>query len=220
MGNIFSAITHCTTAVPMFFEQRPTFYREKAAGYYYPALWAACQLGIELVYMFVGLIVTQIPVYFLVGLDTTAGIFFKYSLAVYLLLLTYITVAMCISAISPNSGAAGVIVGAFLSLQNALAGISITGPNIPAGWKWVYHMLPGSHLFRAVIMPQFINNTSTMTYFDGTAETTMAVKQYVSDYLGWGFDGYWKHLGWALLFIVILQTLSWIATVKLSFNKR
>jgi len=126
MGCIFSAVCHSSTALPTFFETRPTFYREKAAGYYKPVFWAVCQLTIEMFFMIFGVIVTQIPVYFMVGMEHNAGVFFRYSLSCYLLIAVYVTLAMCLASISANSGMAGVLQGAYMSFQSAVSGIAIT----------------------------------------------------------------------------------------------
>jgi ABC-type multidrug transport system permease subunit len=220
MGTIFSAVTSCSTALPNFFATRPTFYREKASEYYAPTYWAVCQLTIEMVFSIPSLIVTVIPIYFMVGLDQDAGIFFQYCLATYLLILVYITIAMCLASISPNSGAAGVLQGAFMSFQSALSGIAITKPHISKGYKWLYYLLPGQHLFNAIIMPQFINNKDSFEYPVGSEMQTTTVKDYVSSYLGWGYNEYWSSLGWALLFVAVLQIITFLATTFVAFNKR
>jgi ABC-type multidrug transport system ATPase subunit/ABC-type multidrug transport system permease subunit len=220
MGTIFSAVTSCTTALPNFFATRPTFYREKAAKYYAPTFWALCQLTIEMVFSIPSLIATVIPVYFMVGLENDAGVFFQYCLATYLLILVYVTIAMCLASISPNSGAAGVLQGAFMSFQSALSGIAITRVNVPKGYIWLYEMLPGSHIFQALIMPQFKGNNTVFEYPSGADTVTSTVRDYVSSYLGWGYNKYWESLGWVLLFVSVLQIITFLATTFVSFNKR
>lgn len=59
-----------------------------------------------------------------------------------------------------------------------------------------------------------------MTYIAGTQIVEIPVKQYVSDYLGWDYSGYWRALGWSLLFVVVLQLICFFATTYLAFNKR
>jgi len=69
-------------------------------------------------------------------------------------------------------------------------------------------------------MPQFKHNTKMMTYVDGTQEVTVSVKAYVSSYLGWGYGGYWRSMGWALLFVAVLQIITFFAITFLTFMKR
>ena len=123
MGVIFSAISFMTTSIPVFFEARPTFYREKAAKYYSPAYWAVCQLLIEMVWTIPGLIVTVIPCYFMVGMERNAGTFFVYVFATFLLFLAYLTMGMLVSSMTPNSGAAGVIAVCFFLSFNLFLSI-------------------------------------------------------------------------------------------------
>jgi len=81
-------------------------------------------------------------------------------------------------------------------------------------------MLPASHLLEALVMPQFKHNTSIMTLVQDGKEITISVKDYVSQYLGWGYSHTWPSIGWAILFIAVAQIITFTATTFLSFNKR
>ena len=59
-----------------------------------------------------------------------------------------------------------------------------------------------------------------MTYVSGTEVIMVNVKDYVSAYLGWGYNGYWKQIGWSLLFIGVLQCITFYAITYLTFMKR
>jgi ABC-type multidrug transport system ATPase subunit/ABC-type multidrug transport system permease subunit len=221
MGVIFSAISIMTTAIVLFYEARPTFYREKASKYYLPFFWALCQLLIEIVWTIPSLAVTILTTYFMIGLQNDAGLFFQYVLFTFVLFLVYLSVAMTLASLLPNSGAAGVLGGAFLSFQNAVSGVSITQPSMPRFWRFFLHVFPASHVLRALLMPQIKPLTTPMKVFSNGVETTMEVREYLQSYLGWSVnESQWEHMGWALLFIACLQVITFTATTFLAFNKR
>eukprot|EP00461_Guttulinopsis_vulgaris_P005548 UN05561 len=68
MGTIFCAITYSATMLPILFETRETFYREKASGFYNPGLFSPIAFCIELFWMIYGAIVPQVILYYMVGL--------------------------------------------------------------------------------------------------------------------------------------------------------
>jgi ABC-type multidrug transport system permease subunit len=149
-----------------------------------------------------------------------AGTFFQFVFSTFLLFLAFISIGMMVSSFTPGTGAAGALSGAIISLINAVAGVAITWPNVPAGYRWLYRMLPASHLLESLIMPQFVNNDSIMTVFQNGADQQILVKDYVADYLGWTYDQTWNQIGWAVLFIAVTQVIAFTATTFLSFNKR
>lgn len=99
--------------------------------------------------------------------------------------------------------------------------VAITLPHVPRAYKWLYHMLPGSHIFRAIIMDQFEKYDGVeISYLVGEKTEYISVKDYVANYLGWNYGDSFEHSMWALLFIGILLVLSFIFTATIAHNKR
>jgi hypothetical protein len=78
-------------------------------------------------------------------------------------------------------------------------------------------MLPLSHVTECLIMPQFKGITDPIEVSTGTTTT---VADYVSSYTGFSYNAFGEQVGWILLFIVVVQGLSFIATRKLVYSQR
>lgn len=221
MGVVFSAIGVMQTLIATSFETRPTFYREKASGYYQATWWAVVQLCIEIVFTIPSIIVTVLPTYFMIGLKREADVFFSYIFFTWLLFLIYISTGMMLASLAPNSGAAGVLAGAFLSFANALSGVSITSPAIPRGWHWVYEALPIQHVLQGLIVPQFRGNDSLMTSVVDGAEVQVTVEEFALSYLGWKADQQLaRQIIWIALYLCLSLGVCVLATNFVAHNKR
>jgi hypothetical protein len=162
-----------------------------------------------------------IPSYFLLGLKPEAGAFFGTCLCVASLFLVYSSLASFLSNAFPSIAISQPLASVFMSLQNALTGISITYPNLPRVYRYsIYQILPAQHLLRFPILTQTKELTVPMKYFKNGNVIHTTLRQYVSDYLGWGYDDMWEHFCWAWLFICILQVLAALAITFISHFKR
>jgi ABC-type transport system involved in multi-copper enzyme maturation permease subunit len=223
---MFGAVTHASSALPVKINDRIVFYRETSSGMYARFLWPVAGLVCDIVWCAPGALLLQIPVYFMVGMLNNADAFFKYFFATYLFCMVFTSMAMMVSSIAPNAPAANVIQGLFFSFCFTFAGIAIPLPQIPRGYIWLFRLLPVSHLTEALAMPQFLTCspmpqcTPLIEVVKGSETVLQPVGQYVQEYLGFTFDGYWNAMGWTTLFMLGLWFFAFFATQKLRFDQR
>eukprot|EP00461_Guttulinopsis_vulgaris_P001756 UN01756 len=127
---------------------------------------------------------------------------------------------MFFAALAPNSQIAQVWQGAFFSLQNAVSGVAITWKTIPKGYRWLFRMLPASHLFEAITAPQFQDLHTNIEIIQGSQIINVPIRDWYTSYTGWTYGHYWTQMGWALLFLVIVQSIAFVGTTYISHNKR
>ena len=219
MASIFSGVAMGATTIPVSMAVRPTFYREKAGGYYLPVFWAVCELLLEVVWCLPDLVVTVLPSYWMIGLQADAAVFFKYLFSTFLLFMSYVSLAQLYSSISPSQGAAQILNSGTASLLKAFSGISIPLSKVPKGWKWLYYILPNQHIFNGIVMNQFEGNSGELTIFKDNQAVTLPIRDYVASYLGWSFGDMWPNVGWAILFIGVVQIFHFLGVMFISHNK-
>jgi len=168
----------------------------------------------------------QIPMYFLVGLDSDAEIFWKYWFATWLTFACYTSMSCLLAVVSPNLALAGVLQGMYFGIFNIFSGITVPFPSMPRGWIWFFRMIPGSHATEALVMDQF-GKCSPLPHcgplveiVSGTTTTMEYLAVFVQQYLGFQYGGYGNAIGWMILFIVVVQILCVYAITKLNFAKR
>jgi len=222
MGTAFTAVSFLTSNAGVFFETKPTFLREKASNYYTAWFHALCQLMIELMWIFPSLVVSILPIYFMMGLEMSVDAFFLYCLFSYLYCVMFLTMSMFFCSIAPDSGSAGVFAASFLSFSNGLSGVAITESRLSKFWRFFYEIFPESHCLRALLSAQILPRTDQIQVLIDNQIQTLTVRDYLRYYLGWSFTSSfaWQNAGWALLYIAILQIFTFFATHFLSFNKR
>jgi ABC-type multidrug transport system ATPase subunit len=226
MSGFYGSVNHAATALPNFMLNRVVLYRELASDMYKPWMWALSGFINECVYTVFTTFFSQIPVYFLVGLDPSARVFFRHYITLYLLNLAYISVACLLAAVTPNLSVAGVFQGIYLGLFNIFAGVAIPLPQVPRGWVWFFRVIPTSHATEALVMEQ-VGNCSPLPLCGpiieivrGTTTSSVHLAEFATEYLGFGFDGFGNSLGWIVLFIGVVQILSIIGITLLNFSQR
>jgi ABC-type multidrug transport system ATPase subunit len=221
MVSVFPAIGFLQTSLPLYFEQRVAFYREKASGFYFPTFYALCQVSIEIPWCLLNLIFGVLPSYFLLGLKPDAGAFFGTCICLVSIFLVYSSLASFLGNSCPSTAVSQPLAGAYMSLQNSLTGVSITSPNLPRAYRYsLYQIFPVQHLLRFPVLIQTKGVEVPMKYFKNGEVVDTTLSQYVSNYLGWGYDDMWHHLGWAWLYICVLQVFSALAITFISHFKR
>jgi ABC-type multidrug transport system ATPase subunit/ABC-type multidrug transport system permease subunit len=222
----FGAVTHATNSLPGKIDDRVVFYRETSSGMYAPLLWPMAGLLCDIVWCAPGALLLQIPMYFMIGLLNEASAFFKYFFAVYLFCVLFTSMSMMMAAISPNSASANGLMGIVLSVFFTFGGVSITLPKVPQGYKWLFRLLPASHITEALAMPQFVtcspmpDCTPLIEVVENATTRLEPIGVFVANYIGFTFDGYWNAMGWVTLFMLGIWIISFVATQKLRFDKR
>jgi ABC-type multidrug transport system ATPase subunit/ABC-type multidrug transport system permease subunit len=222
----FGAITIGASALPNFMTNRAVLYRETASAMYHPTIWALTGLFNEFFWCIFSTFLMQIPSYYLVGLDDSPELFWKYYITGFLTCFVYVTVSGLLSATMPSMAVAGVFEGASFGLFLVFAGIIVPYPSVPRGWVWLFRALPLSHAIEALVMPQ-VGNCSPLpmcgpiiTVIVDLVPESVPLAYFVENYLGMGFHGFGAALGWTILFIAVVQMLQLIAISFLTFSKR
>jgi ABC-type multidrug transport system ATPase subunit/ABC-type multidrug transport system permease subunit len=220
----FTGVLNSATALPVAYRNRGVFYREQASTMYSPLAYSLSMGLVELPFIAVGSILFVTPYYFLVGFVASAGSFFRYLLAHYLVGLCFNFMGQFWISAAPNIIVANILQGVGFNFLILLSGLTIQAGLIPAGWKWVYYMTWLNKGLIATNISQYSSNTETAKIVDAANGSLVdqPKAQFVSDYLDVSLTtaNYWRYIGWLILSLVALRILVALAISKINHLKR
>jgi ABC-type multidrug transport system ATPase subunit len=226
VSTAFGALNHGGSAQPSMVNNRVVLYREIASDMYKPWMWSLAGFVTEGFYSIFTTFIVQIPTYFLVGLDSDAAVFWRHYLGVYVTVMSYIAMASFLSSAAPNNSVAGVLQSVYFGIFNAFSGVSVPFPRVPRGWVWFFRVIPTSHATEALVMNQVRNCSplplcgAMIEVVEGTTTRSQYLPEFVSEYLGYGFDGYGNAIGWIILFTGAVQILAILSITYFNWSKR
>lgn len=144
VGLIFFAVLFANlgalAAIPGFFEDRATFYRERDSGSYYAFTYLASVILADLPFVIFGAIAFCVSMYFLVGLELgdNGGRFFFFMLNYLGAMLASLGLAQLAAVISPSAEIANAVAALVVSLFSLSAGFLLPRFLIPKYWIWLY----------------------------------------------------------------------------------
>lgn len=150
----FVGVLNNFTGLPVFFKQRALFYRERATNTYSSVVYGASLMLVELPWIAFNIMIFCCEFYWLVGLRSDAGLFFKFYLAFFLTSMIFASLGQALAAVMPSPQTAIQVQTGLVALFLLFAGVFIPGSKIPDGWQWFHTIDPVAHALRALASPQ------------------------------------------------------------------
>jgi len=218
MTMTFCGVISCATGMPVVQRDRAVFYREITSGTYRPLPYSLALALVEVPYSMLGSTVFVVPFYFMSGLEHDPALFFKYLLTHFSMSLIFNYLGQLLGAALPNVIVAGILQGMCFSFLFLFGGVFIRAGNIPKGWRWFFQIDWVPKGIRANVLEQFRGRNGFT--FNPTTQQPIAIKEFVSEYLDYSYGHYWQLMGWILLTIVILLTLTALSFQKIRHIRR
>jgi ATP-binding cassette subfamily G (WHITE) protein 2 (SNQ2) len=218
------------------FSGRPVLAKHKSFALFHPAAFCIAQIAADIPVLLFQVSHFSIVLYFMVGLERSASVFFTYWIIVW-------TTTMCMTALFRAIGAAfstfdgaSKVSGLFVSLFIMYTGYMIPKPNMKPWFVWVYWIDPLAYGFSALLSNEFHDKTIPCVYTNlipnGPGYTDLAYQSCAGvpgaiqgetsvsgdDYLAalsYGHQYMWRNFGivwawWALyVAITIIATCNW-----------
>jgi len=223
MGMVFSCTVSSTPQFHLFFLNRAMFHRELLSRAYSSWVYSLSNMIIELVYGAAATLMFSVIFYFLLGLQADAASFFMWVLGVYMLHMILDLLAQVHIAVLEGIATSHSVYDLFFTACFLLSGIFRPGPDLPAGWKWVFDINPMRYVLQMLYItqfdcqegcPEFEVVTHGRTY-------TATAREYISDVYGVDFGGYWWFsFGYLVMILAGLYVLTALATRYISHIKR
>ena len=215
----FLGYTVGSSAQPVIFKLREAFYRERSSNTYAPAVYALATMLAEWPWAALSTILFCAPLYWLVGLEASAGTFFHFLLICFLVALVFVHLAHFWAALMPNHAIAGMVSEFLLTIFFLVSGIFIRLGDIPRGWIWLYYLNPLPKGFIALVVQQYncegsdCPTVETIEY--GTISKSDLAGSYVSSADPWQFT----YIGYLVLTIAVVQIAVAIVVQKVVHQK-
>ncbi|TGJ84785.1 hypothetical protein E0Z10_g3954 [Xylaria hypoxylon] len=166
------------------FAERPLVIRQKRYRFYRPIAYAMGLVLTDAVWKVVA-ITYNIPQYFLIGFQRTAGKFFTWFFIVYILHLALSMVFRAIAVSSPTMGRAVLPVGLMFNLFVLYTGLYVPGPQMQIWLFWLRYLNPLYYAYESAMVNELGDLDYTCTQqdlapsgpgYDSIAEQVCAVK--------------------------------------------
>lgn len=151
----FVGLIHCFATLPVVFRLREVFYRERSSSMYAPWVHSTALAVVELPFLFVSLLFFALPAYWLIELEPTATLFFRFLLVVYLSSLFFAYMGHALASLLANIQLTSMVQGAVVAMFFLFSGVYIRRGNMPDGWAWLYYIDPVPKGFIALCIEQF-----------------------------------------------------------------
>ncbi|KAL3660315.1 hypothetical protein V7S43_014843 [Phytophthora oleae] len=147
---MFISMVSFMSGLPMIYEERAAFYRERA-GQTYNSFWYFLSFSIvEIPYVFAGALVFMVVYYPMVGfVGFSEAILYWVNLALLILFQAYLTQLAMFSA--PSMEVATIFGVLLNSIGLMLTGFNPPALQIPRGYKWVYAIVPHRYSFSVLV---------------------------------------------------------------------
>jgi ABC-type multidrug transport system permease subunit len=239
MASLFNAMVSFQSVLPLTCEERASFYRERASQTYNSIWYFVGATVAELPYVFAsGLIFTVVffPMVGFSGVDTAAMYWLNASMLI--MMQTYLGQLFCYALPSEEVAAIiGVLVNSIFFL---FMGFSPPAYAIPAGYKWLYTIVPQRFSLSILVslvfgdcdqlpdwdeeLQQYVNVSSQLGCqpMQNSPVTVghITLKEYTEEYFGMTHDTIWRDFSIVLAYIIFFRILAMLALRYINHQKR
>ena len=201
------------TSIPDLIKNRAVFYREQASYMYDSHAYTLANFIVELPWLaFIILVILPI-IYFMLGLNPDAGVFFQHYLFTYANALVFVSLGQLFAASMPSFEVAMAVAGAVSPLCFLFGGLFAPVPTMPAGTQWVSTIDPVYYSFRSMIPLHFWCDAAAPGAQCPTIQVptlqgglvTMDRYAYVAATYDISYVDRWTNFGYIWIFVAIIQ---------------
>jgi len=204
-------IINSSSALPLIFRLRESFYRERASHTYAPIVYSTSLAIVELPYLVVATVAFTTPFYFLVGMKNEAGAFFQYTFVMYLCALFFTYAGQLFASLLSNMQTASILQSVCITLWFLFSGVFINRGAMPEGWVFMYVLNPLSKVMVSLAIPQFYCADESPAGCPQLVSVqhggVVSQWEFVSSYLASGKGWEWTYVGWLVVSIAVVRLL-------------
>jgi ABC-type multidrug transport system ATPase subunit/ABC-type multidrug transport system permease subunit len=217
-GLLFLSIINLNTNIPNYFRLRKVFYRERASGMYPSIAYPLSIIIIEIPWSaFFSLLFTAIN-YNMVGFKAEADPFFTAYLATFLSAFWFYSIGLGFIAFFPVQLLANIAGGVTIQISILFAGVNLSRPQLPQGWRWLYDADGFAHALRLFFLPQFDGDNTRLQ--DPNPTLNMTRQEFSRQRLDVDPSHRWDDLGILIGILMGAVVLMILFTVKINHQKK
>jgi ATP-binding cassette subfamily G (WHITE) protein 2 (SNQ2) len=172
--------------IPALFAQRPIVVKHAKAAMYHPFIEAAALTIVDVPITFFTIMIFSLILYFMVGLQASAGQFFTFFLFIFSMALVMKAWFRCVAAAFGSPAPAQTIAGILLLMLVLYTGYSIPKPSMIGALKWITYINPIRYGFEGLISNEFhtLNGTCSNLIPSGAGYENVSLTNQVCGTLG------------------------------------
>ncbi|KAG5650930.1 hypothetical protein H0H81_010505 [Sphagnurus paluster] len=151
---LFAALT-TMAEIPALYAQRPIVHRHKVAALYHPFIEALALTLVDIPITFLMTVLFAIIIYFMVGLQRTAGQFFIFYLFLFTMTITMKGWFRAVAAAFKSEASAQTVAGISILVLSIYTGYSIPKPSMIGALRWITYINPIRYGFEAILTNEF-----------------------------------------------------------------
>ncbi|KAI9428628.1 pleiotropic drug resistance ABC transporter [Lactarius indigo] len=141
--------------IPALFAQRPIVLKHARAAMYHPFIEAAALTIVDVPITFFTIMIFSFILYFMAGLQASAGQFFTFFLFVFTMALVMKAWFRCVAAAFGSPAPAQTIAGLMLLMLILYTGYTIPKPSMTGALKWISYINPIRYGFEGLMSNEF-----------------------------------------------------------------
>lgn len=229
---LFAALT-AQAEIPALFAQRPIVLRQSRAAMYYPFIESLALTLVDMPIAFFTLLIFSIILYFVVGLQQSAGQFFIFLLFVYTMTITMRSWFRALASAFKSPAPAQTVSGLAILVLVLYTGYTIPQPSMIGALRWITYINPLRYGFEALLTNEFhtlngqcaslipqgpgyegisINNQVCTTVGSLPGQATVDGNRYVKLSYNYSYSHLWRNFGIVVAFGIGFLALYLIGT--------
>ncbi|KAL4990726.1 ABC-2 type transporter-domain-containing protein [Aspergillus falconensis] len=137
------------------FQGRPVLIKHKSFAFFHPAAFCIAQIAADIPVLIFQVTIFALPVYFMVGLEMDAGVFFTYWILVFATTMAMTAVFRACGAAFKTFDDASKVSGFLISALIMYTGYMIRKPEMHPWFVWIYWIDPLAYGFDALLSNEF-----------------------------------------------------------------
>ncbi|KAK9999313.1 hypothetical protein SO802_018916 [Lithocarpus litseifolius] len=198
-------------ALPIYLQERRVLMKEASRGAYRISSYLIANTIVFLPFLFVVALLFAVPIYWLVGLNSSITAFVFFTFIVWLILLMASSLVLFLSAVSPDFISGNSLICTVLGAYFLFSGYFIPKDSIPKYWLFMYYV----SLYRYPLDSLLINEywsvrSECFSWQDQDHSNCLLTGLDVLKSRGLDKDTRWMNVGIMFCFFVFYRVLCWI----------
>ncbi|KAK8947352.1 ABC transporter G family member 23 [Platanthera zijinensis] len=203
-------------ALPIFLQERRVIMRESSRRMYRLSSYMVANAVVTVPFLLAVAVLFAVTVYWLVGLNPSAGAFAFFVFVVWLIVLMASSVVLFLSAVSPDFVVGNYLICVFLGAFFLFSGYFIAKQSMPKYCMFMYYASLYRYPLDALLINEYWSDREKCFKWEGDEEDSVCLMN-GGDVLrirGLEGDGRWMNVGIMCGFFLIYRVLAWLVLVR------
>ncbi|PWA45035.1 ABC-2 type transporter family protein [Artemisia annua] len=201
-------------ALPIYLQERRVLMKEASRGAYKTSSYMIANTIVFLPFLFVIGLLFSIPVYWLVGLNTSFTAFAFFVFVVWLIVLMASSLVLFLSAVSPDFISGNSLISTVLGAFFLFSGYFIPKEVIPQYWMFMYYVSLYRYPLDSWLVNEYWDRREVCFSGEGSGSTCLVTGNDILKGRGLTWDTRWMNVGIMFGFFVFYRILCWIILAR------